>query len=293
MDQPKTQESAIDLIDQAIISFLKSPENTMKNEANEKPWTDHLLGFSNGADPIFESYKEHVGPFHWTPLEAYQLAYPDDPVTAEELTVVSYILLQTEATKSDNRKQDKWPAERWARSRIFGEHANEALRRHVADALVDSGINASAPTLIPEWSTEQSEKFFIASKWSERHAAHASGLGTFGLCDGLITAKGKAMRAGSVIARVNIEATPRPYDHHQAYCLFFTENECGECIKRCPVNALSKKGGHDKPICLAFLNKTAKYVEENYKFVGYGCGLCQTGVPCESKIPQLSDLAQY
>jgi hypothetical protein len=35
-----------------------------------------------------------------------------------------------------------------------------------------------------------------ASSWSERHAAHAAGLGTFGLCDGLITAKGKAMQGG-------------------------------------------------------------------------------------------------
>ena len=44
----------------------------------------------------------------------------------------------------------------------------------------------------------------------QRHAAHAAGLGTFGLCDGLITAKGKAMRAGSVVARIAVAQTPRP-----------------------------------------------------------------------------------
>jgi hypothetical protein len=44
--------------------------------------------------------------------------------------------------------------------------------------------------------------------------AYAAGLGTFGLCDGLITARGKAMRTGSVVARLEIDASPRPYDDH-------------------------------------------------------------------------------
>lgn len=34
---------------------------------------------------------------------------------------------------------------------------------------------------------------------------------------------------------------------------------------------------------------TADYVKSNYKFDGYGCGLCQTKVPCESKIPEKKD----
>ena len=45
---------------------------------------------------------------------------------------------------------------------------------------------------------KMSEKYGMASCWSERHAAFVSGLGTFGLCDGLITPVGKAMRCGSV-----------------------------------------------------------------------------------------------
>jgi epoxyqueuosine reductase QueG len=52
-----------------------------------------------------------------------------------------------------------------------------------------------------------------ASSWSERHAAHAAGLGTFGLCDGLITPKGKAMRAGSVVAKIQVEPSIRFYNH--------------------------------------------------------------------------------
>jgi len=33
-------------------------------------------------------------------------------------------------------------------------------------------------------------------------------------------------------------------------------------------------------------------VRENYGFAGYGCGLCQTGVPCEAKIPAPEDVGR-
>jgi len=71
---------------------------------------------------------------------------------------------------------------------------NVALRQHVANHFSASGHAAVAPMLIPNWTIVKSERFSYASSWSERHAAHAAGLGTFGLCDGLITARGKAMR---------------------------------------------------------------------------------------------------
>ena len=44
------------------------------------------------------------------------------------------------------------------------------------------------------------------STWSERHVAYAAGLGTFGLSRGLITARGIAMRCGSVVT--DLPATP-------------------------------------------------------------------------------------
>ena len=126
------------------------------------------------------------------------------------------------------------------------------------------------------------------SPWSERHAAHASGLGTFGLCDGLITPVGKAIRCGSVVARISVEPTPRPYTDHRAYCLFFSRGKCRKCIQRCPVGAVSESG-HDKARCYAFLmENTRTYVKEHYGFEGYGCGFCQSGVPCESGIPGLA-----
>jgi epoxyqueuosine reductase QueG len=274
-----------------IQNFIEhSPENTLQNQNNEKAWGNPLLGFSRGDDPLYEEYKKCIGPFHWTPDEIFSLTFPQTTVKPKELTVISWILPQTKATKTDNRKQTVYPAERWARSRIFGEQFNNRLRQHVEAALKEEGYEAVAPMLSPHWETKTISRFGISSAWSERHAAYASGLGTFGLCDGLITPVGKAMRTGAAVARIQIPPTPRPYTNYREYCLFFTEGSCGECISRCPVGAITK-AGHNKGECRKHLRLTTEtFVKTYYGFDGYGCGLCQTGVPCESKIPKRQKL---
>ena len=274
-----------------IQDFIRnSPENTLQDRANGKAWAEPLVGFSRGDDPLYEIYKEVVGPFHWTPWEIFAQTFPGTPVEPAELTVTCWILPQTEATKADNRRQTIYPAERWARARIFGEQVNVRLRRHVVKTLKEAGYPAVAPVLSPQWQSRESDRYVFSSTWSERHAAYASGLGTFGLCDGLITPAGKAVRVGSAVARISIPPTPRPYEDRRAYCLFFSHGICGQCIARCPVGAITE-AGHDKMACSRHLKPvTEEFVSANFGFDGYGCGLCQTGVPCESRIPTLRDI---
>ena len=288
---PSSQDPLVWITD-VVRAFCDGPENRLYpaeaalNQAPERAWGEPLLGVSSGNDPVYAQLETAVGPFHWTPQEAFALAFPDTPVRAEELSVICWVLPQTPATRQDNRAQTRYPAERWARSRIYGEEFNNRLRGHVADALVAQGYPAVAPVLLPQWRTVASDPYVFASTWSERHAAYASGLGTFGLCDGLITPLGKAVRLGSVVARITLAATPRPYAHHRAYCPFYaTPRACGRCIARCPAGALSEHG-HDKTKCRAYaVAVVTEYVKTHYGFDGYGCGLCQTGVPCESRIP--------
>ena len=273
-----------------ITEFCAGGANSLQNRSGDSAFDMPLVGFSNGEDPLYAAYKEHVGPDHWTPLEAFRLAFPQEEATADELTVISWILTQTAATREASRRRRTYPSEAWARARIYGEEFNVKLRRHVVEVLAAAGVEAVAPFLLPQWGRQSSDRFTIVSSWSERHAAHAGGLGTFGLCDGLITAKGKAMRTASVVARMRIPPTPRPYQGHQDYCLFFSHGVCGRCIPRCPAGAISPKG-HDKLKCRAYIHDvTIKYVKQSYGFDGYGCGLCQTGVPCEAKIPTMDDL---
>jgi epoxyqueuosine reductase QueG len=264
--------------------IVTSPHNTMNTTTEEPAWDDALVGFAAGGDQIWQQYKEYVGPFHWTPWEVFNQHCPGESAGAEELSVIAWVLPQREAVRKANRRAKRYPSEEWARIRVYGEEFNVALRRHVVNSLKQVGHAAIAPMLVSNWTIVKSERFSYASSWSERHAAHAAGLGTFGLCDGLITARGKAMRVGSVVAKISIKPTPRPYSNHRAYCLFFADGTCGKCIDRCPARAITKTG-HDKEKCRQHLARSREYVKKTYKFEGYGCGLCQVGVPCEAGIP--------
>lgn len=268
-----------------IEAFIaKSPRNSMADKTGEPAWEDALIGFASGVDQIWQQYKEYVGAFHWTPWEVYNQHHPDRPAKPEDLTVVSWVLPQRDTVRKSNRRAKKYPSEQWARIRIYGEAFNVALRHQIVKRFETAGHPAVAPMLVENWAIVESKRFSYASSWSERHAAHAAGLGTFGLCDGLITVRGKAMRVGSVVAKVSIEPTPRPYTDHRGYCLFFADGTCGKCIDRCPARAITEKG-HDKEKCRRHLKRSREYVKKIYKFDGYGCGLCQVGIPCESGIP--------
>lgn len=271
----------IGIIEQFLI---KSPLNNLKNEYNAPAWDNVLVGFASGADPLFQEYKEYIGPFHWTPLEIYNQYHPGSIAIPEELTVISWVLPQRKIVREMNRKAKKFPAEEWARVRVEGEKFNAGLREHVAKTLTDKGYPAVAPMLVPNWAWVNSKNYSYASSWSERHAAYAAGLGTFGLCDGLITPQGKAMRAGSVVAKIRVEPSIRFYNNHRAWCSFFVDGSCGKCIDRCPVRAITTSG-HDKETCRQHLISSSEYVKKHYNYDGYGCGLCQVGVPCETRIP--------
>jgi hypothetical protein len=271
-----------------IRDFLDVPaNNTLGPGTTGKAWDDALVGFSSGADDLYDFLKEHIGPFHWTPAEAFALGtVPDRLAEPGELTVISWALCQTEATKAANRSQTFYPSEPWARTRIFGQAHNRALHIALVDALVATGHAAVAPGLLAQWGEGNSVAYGRASTWSERHVAYISGLGTFGLSGGLITERGQAVRFGSVVVRATISPTPRLYDDPFAYCLFFARGICGACARRCPAGSVAKEG-RDKEACARHLEPvTQEFVRREYGFDGYGCGLCQTRVPCESGIPK-------
>lgn len=282
----KTQDASAAWIGGVIADYVRNaPENNLRDAARSAAFDTPLVGFAAGDDPLFEAYRYHVGPFHWTPQEAFGHVCSEAVAASSDLTVIAWILPQTGSTKRDNRHADQFPAESWARARTYGEKFNAALRVHLVDRLRAAGIAAVAPMLISAWEKRRSERTGLASTWSERHAAYACGLGTFGLCDGLITPVGKAVRMGSIVARMRITPSSRPYTDHHEYCLFFSKGTCGKCMARCPAGAITE-AGHDKDKCRAYLQHVATpHIRAQYGFEGRGCGLCQTGVPCESVIP--------
>jgi len=250
-----------------------------------EPFFDEpLLGCAALDDPIFEDYRQIVGPFHLTPREWLEKSFPGAPRPAGG-TVFVWVLPISVPTRQSNRGQTLWPSRDWALTRQHGEAFNAALRRHVVELLRQRGRLAVAPQLSPLWKELTDPRVGTASSWSERHAAFAAGQGTFSLNDGLITPRGIAHRLGSVISDLVLEPDLRPWPNHLHNCLFHRDGSCGACIARCPVGAISRSG-HDKVACRDYVYGTAvREVGPRYGVQATGCGLCQTRVPCEAGIP--------
>ncbi len=269
-----------ELVENIQLFCAESPHNRLSQIDGSPIFNEPLVGFAAGDDPLFERYHEIIGPFHLAPVQALPIA------AGENLSVVSWVLPIAKETRRSNRKMDVGPSLRWNHTRFAGENFNAHLRRHVVAFLEVRGYRAVAPQLTPQFH-QLDQPDGPTSTWSERHIAFAAGLGTFSLSDGLITAHGIAHRVGSVVCTAPFEPTPRPYTDYREYCRFARDGSCLKCAERCPAGAITA-AGHDKNKCNAYTNEGLKswvgkpgYMGEHY----VACGLCQTGVPCERKIP--------
>lgn len=282
-----------DLIIKQIRDFAAtSPANRMPGEENSFIFDTPLVKFADGDAPIFTEYKSIIGNDHLTPPEAMALAYerkPDAP--PDKVSVISWILPITEKTRESNRGETRVPSRLWSHTRWFGELFNNTLREFVVELLANQGFLATAPMIAPYFKIYRNDKGMY-SNWSERHIAYAAGLGTFSLSDGLITEQGIAHRCGSVVTSLELPASTRTVAGPYSNCLTYADEECGKCIGRCPVEAITKEG-HDKVKCGQHLHDIG-YSPQSFRESGYdleksvaGCGLCQTGVPCEAVNPTL------
>jgi hypothetical protein len=64
-----------------------------------------LVGFASGEDELFFFLKADIGPeFYWTPEEAFLSTFPEEKIRADDLSVISWVLPQTEHTRLAHRK---------------------------------------------------------------------------------------------------------------------------------------------------------------------------------------------
>lgn len=275
------EKLGIKLRDEISRFVRESPEN--RNPDSGEPYFDEpLLGFASLGDPLFAHYQQVIGPYHTLPSQLLERAY--GALSQPRGTVICWILPITASTRASNCRQKRWPSRQWAYNRTHGEAFNNLLRGHVVQLLNAMGQRALAPMLTEDWHIVETAAG-PSPTWSERHAAYAAGLGTFSLSDGFITEKGMAHRCGSVITDLVLPPSPRPYQGRAGNCLFYREGTCCACIARCPAGAISRDG-HDKKKCYQYTNrKVTDAVGKQYGVAALGCGLCQTGVPCESALP--------
>ena len=104
--------------------ILHHPESGMEYPFYDEPIFDEpLVGFVRGNDPIFDQFKEIIGPHHFTPWEIMKWQADKnnvEPPKAEDISVVSFVMPITRNTKADNAAAVDWPSERWAQTRPSG-----------------------------------------------------------------------------------------------------------------------------------------------------------------------------
>jgi epoxyqueuosine reductase len=285
MKKPSFSKDPEKFIEKAIIQFTKkSPANRRKVDGG-RYWDQPLVGFASGDDPLFKQYKKIIGKYHLTPREIFELTFGKGQ-RSKQISVISWVLPASEDIRKSNRKEDRYPSLLWAHTRDFGEKFNVKLRNHIVSLLIKKGHQAVAPMNSPHWRRLKSPKIGHTSNWSERHVAYACGLGAFGLSDGFITPKGKAIRLGTVVTNLPLKASRNRFPHHQANCLFYFNGTCKRCAARCPVGAITARG-HDKDKCREYVYSVVKKAKtKEYGVTTAGCGLCQTKVPCEFEIPK-------
>ena len=262
-------------LEKAALDFtLVSPLNHVRLEGSGEAirlFDAPLLGYASAGDALFEAFlaPQVIGPHFRTPPQWLSGAK----------AVVSFFLPFDRAVRAHNRAASDAPAEAWLYGRVEGQRFVEALSLHLAGTLEAAGFEAVAPSLSPDfWTVSPPERPggpAFTSNWSERHAAYACGLGTFGLSRGLITRRGMAGRFGSLVTTWQAPPTPREYAAPYAWCI-----RCGACVRRCPAGAISLANGKDHRLCYDYQSAILPRCRPRF-----GCGLCQTGVPCEASRP--------
>lgn len=281
-------------IEDAIKQYMReSSANRLASFGGDPIFEEPLIGFADGDDPLFAEFTKVVHENHFLPREILirhlQETLKIENPYLKNVSVISFALPAHHETLRSNAAEKEGPSLRWNHTRWKGQDFINTLSSDLAGLLQALGVPAVVPDTSPFFKITVTPGGF-PSNWSQRHIAYAAGLGTFSLNDGFITAKGMAIRLGSVVAALKLTPSARPYAHYRANCLFYAGGKCGKCITRCPGGALSE-AGHDKIKCYRVLyEQQAPWIkgEHGPGFIGKyaGCGLCQTGVPCANRIPE-------
>jgi len=231
--------------------------------------------FAIGAadDAGFQALKDPkvIGPFHRSPEEWLENAK----------SVISFFLPFEKRIVEANKADAVEPAIEWLMARVDGQKHLLAFGRHICEALAAEGYRAVAPQL-EEAYVMRPAQFQVpgdhgvppyASNWSERHAGFVTGLGTFGLSTNFISKAGCAGRMIGIITDWETETDKKDYEDYLGYC-----NKCGACVRKCPAGAYIDEGngGKSHRLCGDHIHKTCVKYEPRY-----GCGKCQSGIPCE------------
>jgi epoxyqueuosine reductase QueG len=228
-------------------------------------WLEPLMGFAEAEDPLFSTLRQIVSPTH---------ALPTDLLPGARTVVVFFLPFEREVAVSNYG--GRMASEGWARAYV-------ETNRLVAELceLLRSMFESHGHETYVTPATHNYDPVRMVSDWSHRHVAYVTGLGTLGVHNLLITARGACGRLGSCITTAVIEPDQRP--EHEA-CLHKRGGTCLRCVKRCVAEALLAES-FDRRSCQDVLREN----EATHAQIGKAdvCGKCVVKVPCAHAIPRL------
>lgn len=244
-------------------------------------WDSPLFGYADGYDEKFSDIKESIGEFYLLPIDIMSMVYPN--MQFKYLSIMSIAFSHAKRTIIDQEKSAIVPSARWRYSRRNWEKFMKDITNSIKEYMCNNGVKTVIPELLNCYNIIDTSRKGLTSNWSHRHTAYVAGLGTFGLSNGLITKNGKSVRFMSIITDAEMPIKERFYDSIYDWCLLYQGKKCGECIGRCPAGAITIDG-HDKWKCYDYNRQIDnKFLKEGDGV--NGCGLCQSKVPCATKVP--------
>ncbi|MFW9817995.1 MAG: hypothetical protein ACFFE5_00170 [Candidatus Thorarchaeota archaeon] len=264
-----------------------------------------LIGVARGDDPIFQKYKELIGPEHLTPLELW-LSEGFESLPPSNLRIISIVFPFSEKIREESKNVSKnsqitLPVEIYCVGRNYANDFKNDICRYVIEFFKLRGYKSVTAMLSESFSIIRPEKEIVYSTWSERHIAFAAGLGTFSLHEGLITEIGCNIRLASVVTNAPLNITLRNDENPYANCLYYLKGTCRKCEERCPAHAIDENG-HNKLKCYEYNRKIARIIfnrigpilKPHTRRINWtlrpasypvGCAFCQFDVPCMDKNP--------
>lgn len=236
-------------------------------------WGQPLVGFADVRHPHILDLKKIISPTHALPVE----------VLADASIVIAYYLPFTKDLATTNHTGTRLASAEWARAYEETNAMFGYLNSYMIEYINTLGYQAAVSQEATTFNTQQ-----LISNWSQRHFAYAAGLGTFGLNNMLITARGCCGRFSTIVTTLPV-MPDEPMQ--EELCLYKKNGSCGICIKNCPVGALSE-AGYNRQGCYAMTKENAAiYTEFGSSYLDDSgakansigsevCGKCITASPC-------------
>ena len=208
---------------------------------------------------------------------------PKDLLASARSVIVFFIPFKKDLVK-ENRKGDR-PCQSWGRAYVQTNDLIGRLTQALGDLLAKRGFKSG---LTP--ATHNFDEVKLMARWSHKHVAHLVNLGRFGIHHMLITPVGSTGRLGSLVTEA--ELGDHPLIETAEACLLKAGKSCGQCIKACPVEALSEDG-FDRRHCWDRLTENQRALEyfADLPESTHVCGKCVALMPCSFKNPVAADNA--